>query len=476
MCEVPKMPKFSKTAPSDSHVVTEDRFKILPVTSRISIRDFVAKHGITFAPGRGFYQLTKPETIQAYKEIVAVRVSDGAKVTGDAVRDLLKIPDGAAKFKYTQVDDFEVYVQSTSYNRVLMPDTKFLYEVKPGARGATSPKKRKVVLNEKRCAAPPPTVPGSPIDLVFSFDTTGSMYSCLDEVRKNLTTMIERILKDIPNIRIAVFAHGDYCDKDSTYVTKFIDFTQDTKKLVSFVKNVKGTGGGDFEECYELVLQQARTDLSWTPGSQRAMVMIGDAIPHTVSDYKQIMSNYKFVKSVVDWRKESDELIGIGCRVYAVQCSPGGYQENECAKFWQGLAFKTYGHHLELSNFSNVFDFIMAIAYKEQGAEQFEAYRQEVIKRTPGGEGMNADLHALFNSLAGDDDDDDGAAGAVAGPSTATDLFAAAVPVTPAGSKRKAAPATSTASKKVKLAAKKTPAKKTPAKKHLLKRPAKSTC
>jgi len=63
-----------------------------------------------------------------------------------------------------------------------------------------------------------------------------------------------------------VFAHGDYCDKDSTYVTKFIDFTQDTKKLVSFVKNVKGTGGGDFEECYELVLQQARTDLSWTPG------------------------------------------------------------------------------------------------------------------------------------------------------------------------------------------------------------------
>jgi len=57
------------------------------------------------------------------------------QVTGDAVRDLLKIPDGAAKFKYTQVDDFEVYVQSTSYNRVLMPDTKFLYEVKPGARG-----------------------------------------------------------------------------------------------------------------------------------------------------------------------------------------------------------------------------------------------------------------------------------------------------------------------------------------------------
>jgi len=61
------MPKFSKTAPSDSHVVTEDRFKILPVTSRISIRDFVAKHGITFAPGRGKPHKIFPHTcVQAH--------------------------------------------------------------------------------------------------------------------------------------------------------------------------------------------------------------------------------------------------------------------------------------------------------------------------------------------------------------------------------------------------------------------------
>ena len=64
-----------------------------------------------------------------------------------------------------------------------------------------------------------------------------------------------------------MFAQGDYCDKDSTYVTKFLDFTTDKAKLVKFVKDVKGTGGGDFEECYELVLQQARQKLSWAPGT-----------------------------------------------------------------------------------------------------------------------------------------------------------------------------------------------------------------
>lgn len=60
-----------------------------------------------------------------------------------------------------------------------------------------------------------------------------------------------------------------------------------------------------------------------------------------------------------------------GCRVYAVQAG-GGYQDSQCAKFWQGLAYKTYGHHLSMSSFNNVFDFIMAIAYKEQGPEQLE--------------------------------------------------------------------------------------------------------
>ena len=59
-----------------------------------------------------------------YKEIVAVRIQGDAQISGDAVRDLLKIPSGATKFKFTQVPDFEIYVQSTSFNRVLLPDTK----------------------------------------------------------------------------------------------------------------------------------------------------------------------------------------------------------------------------------------------------------------------------------------------------------------------------------------------------------------
>ena len=70
------------------------------------------------------------------KSVVVMRKSDGAFITGDAVRQLLKIPKGGkgAARQRVAVDtdgmpDFSLFVQSTSHNRVLMPNTKVLYRL-----------------------------------------------------------------------------------------------------------------------------------------------------------------------------------------------------------------------------------------------------------------------------------------------------------------------------------------------------------
>ena len=72
------------------------------------------------------------------KTVVVMRKSDGAFLTGDAVRQLLKIPKGrgGSSKKRVTVDtasmpDFSLFVQSTSHNRVLLPNTKVLYRVDP---------------------------------------------------------------------------------------------------------------------------------------------------------------------------------------------------------------------------------------------------------------------------------------------------------------------------------------------------------
>lgn len=59
------------------------------------------------------------------------RKTDGVFLTGDKVREVLGIPKNAKKFKLDleEIGDFDVFVQSTSVNRVLLPGTEFLYEV-----------------------------------------------------------------------------------------------------------------------------------------------------------------------------------------------------------------------------------------------------------------------------------------------------------------------------------------------------------
>ena len=97
------------------------------------------------------------------------------------------------------------------------------------------------------------------IEVVFSFDTTGSMYPCLTQVRRNLKSTITRLLDEIPGIRIGIVAHGDYCDAGSTYVTKHLNLSGDIDIICNFVQNVEPTGGGDAPECYELVLHEAQS-------------------------------------------------------------------------------------------------------------------------------------------------------------------------------------------------------------------------
>ncbi len=56
-------------------------------------------------------------------------------------------------------------------------------------------------------------MPKDTIDLLFSFDTTGSMYPCLTQVRRYVEQTTKDLFKFIPNIRIGIIAHGDYYDR-----------------------------------------------------------------------------------------------------------------------------------------------------------------------------------------------------------------------------------------------------------------------
>lgn len=104
-----------------------------------SIRDFVnaklqaspalrKKLGPAYEPGRGYYELTKPETVQPRKTIAILNKKTKAIFGGDQARHVLGMPAGSnVKVKPGNHLDYAIFVESTSNNRKLVRGTTLLY-------------------------------------------------------------------------------------------------------------------------------------------------------------------------------------------------------------------------------------------------------------------------------------------------------------------------------------------------------------
>lgn len=94
------------------------------------IKDFCErKSKAGFVKGAAFYQLIKPEReVQDYKQIMLRDKVSGAVYGGAAARQLLGLPSfGTHPVAPGDHGQYDIYIQSTSVNRVLPPGTQLLY-------------------------------------------------------------------------------------------------------------------------------------------------------------------------------------------------------------------------------------------------------------------------------------------------------------------------------------------------------------
>jgi hypothetical protein len=114
---------------SDLEAVPPSRFQLLHIDEEITIQKFVENTGFPYRKGRGFYHFTKRELIQEKKEVVLRDKVSGDMWTGAKAREMIGLPYGMrGKLSPTYFEQYDVFVQSTSYTRKLKPDTMFLYE------------------------------------------------------------------------------------------------------------------------------------------------------------------------------------------------------------------------------------------------------------------------------------------------------------------------------------------------------------
>ena len=209
------------------------------------------------------------------------------------------------------------------------------------------------------------------MDLLVSFDTTGSMYPVLSQVRKNVVYFVKDMFNSIDNLRVGIIAHGDYCDKDNPYTIRVMDFTEDEDKICDFVRNTAKTYGGDADECYELVLRTARTIVDWRPGRKKVFVLIGDASPHSV--------NYRDNTDRIDWRDEAHLLNEMGVQIFAVHAL--SYYRSSSKDFYSYIAKATTGTYLTLDHFDEITLLIKATCMAEYSETKLNDFIS-IIKST----------------------------------------------------------------------------------------------
>lgn len=104
-----------------------NKFEILPIFKKQTIESRVREAEAKYFPGRAYYELVKSEKVQSHKSILLRNLVTAEIYSGPKVRELLGLPpmDSGRTATIQEIVDkrWQVFVQSTSYTRILPPDT-----------------------------------------------------------------------------------------------------------------------------------------------------------------------------------------------------------------------------------------------------------------------------------------------------------------------------------------------------------------
>jgi len=95
--------------------------EIRPLTEQLT--------GTTYVKGQSYYELTKKEEIQNYKQILVQNKKTGKVYGGANARTLLGFPDTTVNVKPSDHPEWTIFVQSTSVNRKLLAGNKMVVMV-----------------------------------------------------------------------------------------------------------------------------------------------------------------------------------------------------------------------------------------------------------------------------------------------------------------------------------------------------------
>ncbi len=178
-----------------------------------------------------------------------------------------------------------------------------------------------------------------PLDIVFIFDTTGSMEEEIERLKDTIEIIHMNVssFKSRPVIRFGMVLYKDIGDE---YRTKVIQLTDDLEKFKKELDKVSAFGGGDIPEDLQQALDNALNKLNWNENGIRMSFVITDAPPHL--DYGQ---NFTYLNAMEKAQKEAIKIFTIGTGGLPLQ---GEYILRQISQFtYANYIFLHYGERGE---------------------------------------------------------------------------------------------------------------------------------
>ena len=113
------------------------------------------------------------------------------------------------------------------------------------------------------------------LDVMFVFDTTGSMGDELMYLQKEFADIADQVADQSTR-----FSVNFYRDQGDDYIVNSNEFITDISAVSALINDQYASGGGDYEEAVDLALKDAILDHKWRDEAVKLVFLILDAPPH----------------------------------------------------------------------------------------------------------------------------------------------------------------------------------------------------
>lgn len=214
----------------------------------------------------------------------------------------------------------------------------------------------------------------SGLDVVFVFDSTGSMGPVIVQVTARIEELMEVVHFLVPGARIGLVTYRDR-DPQDEYVVRRLPLTNRVDDLKAFLRGVKAYGGGDAPEAVDAGLDEAVNRMPWEPRARKIIILFGDQPPHpenTATAYRVVEAFHRQRQGVINTIDTFNSI------------EANRFTASPAAQVFATIAQKGGGAAFKLTERRQIIEQLVVLAFGAEYRDQVNKVYQHVLAKRGG--------------------------------------------------------------------------------------------